>query len=191
MLINRQRLQGGEFEIGTVTQESYVWNKQFDVNRPSFIDCHIRKDIVEDEIKIAAFNSGFPGELSYYKMEEGPIESSAWTHYTPEKLKYRFLGVQVFMASDREVTERQTYGLGEMLGEVGGLFKALDVFFTLFIGLFTPVRLYATMSAALYRDDANEKSMIKQHLSLKRKNSTKIPENNGSSALKIPNLIDI
>jgi hypothetical protein len=54
-----------------------------------------------------------------------------------------------------------------MLGEIGGLFKALDLFFTLFLGLFPPIKLYAHLSAALYRDDPNEKTMIMNHLSLK------------------------
>jgi hypothetical protein len=54
-----------------------------------------------------------------------------------------------------------------MLGEIGGLFKALDLFFTLFLGLFTPVRLYAHLSAALYRDDSNEKNLILKHLTMK------------------------
>jgi hypothetical protein len=76
-----------------VVEESYVWNKQFDSNSPSFIDCHIHKDLVEDEIKVAAFNSGFPSMLDYFYMKEGPIESSGWTVYTPEKIKYRFIGI--------------------------------------------------------------------------------------------------
>ena len=40
------------------------------------------------------------------------------------------------MSSDRVVTERQAYGLGEMLAEIGGLYSALFAGFGLITLLF-------------------------------------------------------
>jgi hypothetical protein len=56
------------------------------------MDNHIHKDVVEDEIKIAMFNSGYPGSVDYYSLEQGVIESSGWTKYGPDEVKYRFIG---------------------------------------------------------------------------------------------------
>ena len=58
------------------------------------------------------------------------------------------------------------YGIGEMLGEVGGLFKALDLAFTIFIGCFTQAALYGYLVAGLYKDDPDEKEKITKLLSL-------------------------
>jgi hypothetical protein len=62
----------------------------------------------------------------------------------------------MFLSPDMIETERMTYGLGQMLGETGGLFKFLDFFFTFFFGLISPVRLFPYLAAALYRHDDNE-----------------------------------
>jgi hypothetical protein len=69
------------------------------------------------------------------------------------------------MNPDRVVTERMTYGLGEMLGEIGGLFKMLDLWFCLCIGFFAPQRLFPYLARALYRDDPYEGENIKKFLS--------------------------
>jgi hypothetical protein len=89
-------------------------------------------------------------------MELGGLESSSWINYEPGNVRYRFLGFQIFMSPDMIETERMTYGLGQMLGETGGLFKFLDFFFTFFFGLVSPIRLFPYLAAALYRDDDNE-----------------------------------
>jgi hypothetical protein len=64
-------------------------------------------------------------------------------------------------------TERLTYGLGQMIGETGGLFKFLDFFFTFFFGLVSPIRLFPYLAAALYRDDEEEQTMIDKFLAKK------------------------
>ena len=57
-----------------------------------------------------------------------------------------------------------TYGLGKMLGETGGLFKMLDLFFGLFYGLIGPIRLFPYLAADLYRDDKDEDKMASRFL---------------------------
>jgi hypothetical protein len=69
MIWNRQRLPAsGKIEAGVVTKESISVNQQFSIDSPSFMDNHIHKDSVEDEIKIAYFNSGYPGSVDYYSL---------------------------------------------------------------------------------------------------------------------------
>jgi hypothetical protein len=46
------------------------------------------------------------------------------------------MGFQIFMGTDRTVTARQAYGLGEMLAEIGGLYSALFAGFSAFCVLF-------------------------------------------------------
>ena len=97
-------------------------------------------------------------------MEFGGLESSSWIHYEPDNVHYRFLGFQIFFSPDMIETERMTYGLGQMLGETGGLFKMLDFFFNLIFGLIAPIRLFPYLTAALYRDDSEEQSMVDKFL---------------------------
>jgi hypothetical protein len=94
------------------------------------------------------------------------------------------------MSSDRLITERKTYGLGEMLGEIGGLNKSLEVVLTIFLGLlFKPVMLYAKLASLLYRDEPNEKEQLTNYLSLK--NKKKDVEDPDSYNLKVPLCIDL
>ena len=99
-------------------------------------------DFGEDEIKVAWFNSGYTHFKSFYWLELGSPNASAWTHYAKGDEHYRFVGFQLFVSSNRVTTERMTYGLGRMLGEVGGLFKMLDFFFGLGFSLIAPARLF-------------------------------------------------
>ena len=92
MLFRRQRLEAGEFNVGTTITESVIYNQQFDLNTPTFIDNNIHRDYVEDEIKIALFNSGNSHEHAYYWLENGPLTPSSWTNYNKEEIKYRFMG---------------------------------------------------------------------------------------------------
>ena len=93
MLINRQRLQaGGAIKEGFVEEELIALNQQFSVDSPSFMDSHIHKDIVEDEVKVAWFNTGYPSPRPFYSIDFGGIESSGWTKYGPAEVRYRFLG---------------------------------------------------------------------------------------------------
>jgi hypothetical protein len=73
----------------------------------------------------------------------------------------------LFLSPDMIETERLTYGLGQMIGETGGLFKFLDFFFTFFFGLVSPIRLFPYLAAALYRDDEEEQTMIDKFLAKK------------------------
>ena len=61
-------------------------------------------------------------------------------------------------------TERMTYGLGQMLGETGGLFKMLDFFFNFVYSFIAPIRLFPYLAAALYRDDQDENVMVEKFL---------------------------
>ena len=56
-------------------------------------------------------------------MEKQMLMSSAFTDY--ENARYKFIGYQVLMQGDREVTKRIKFGLGELLSNVGGLYSAL------------------------------------------------------------------
>jgi hypothetical protein len=54
-------------------------------------------------------------------MSVGPVISSGQTRYNPGDVKYKFMGFQIFMSSDKAVTERSVYGAGEMIAEIGGM----------------------------------------------------------------------
>jgi hypothetical protein len=94
------------------------------------------------------------------------------------------------MHPDRITTERMTYGLGDMLGEVGGLFKMLDLFFGIIFGVFAPQRLFPYLAKALYRNDVNENENVARFMSQStfekgpKFNTYKLP-------IEVPKLIDL
>jgi hypothetical protein len=92
MLVNRERLQAGQYEANTVLKESVIINQQFTVNEPLFMDNFVHKNIVKDGRQVLYFNSGAPYLLDYYNVEFGGLESSSWIHYKPGNVRYRFLG---------------------------------------------------------------------------------------------------
>jgi hypothetical protein len=139
-----------------VLKESIIINQQFSANEPAFIDNFVHKDRVKDGNKVLYFNSGDPSMLEYFSMGFGLLESSSWIHYEPQKVRYRFLGFQIFLSPDMVETERMTYGLGQLLGETGGVFNSLNFFFSLVFAIISPIRLYPYLSAALYEDDPEE-----------------------------------
>jgi hypothetical protein len=70
MIWNRQRLPaGGDIVAGQVVKESITLNQQFSIESPSFMDNWIHEDSVEDEIKVAYFNTGYPGSVDYVSLE--------------------------------------------------------------------------------------------------------------------------
>jgi hypothetical protein len=48
MLINRERLEAGQYIANTVLKESVIINQQFSVNEPVFMDNFVHKNIVKD-----------------------------------------------------------------------------------------------------------------------------------------------
>jgi hypothetical protein len=54
------------------------------------------------------------------------------------------------MGKDRTLTERQKYGLGEMLAEIGGLYSALFAGFGYFSVIFGHFNLQFKMAQRLY-----------------------------------------
>ena len=100
-----------------------IFNQQFDSENPVFIDAKLHVDIVEDDWRLLGINTGISLPRPFMRFEVGQLNSSAQRDY--EAGRYRFIGFQSFMFGDRVNVERQHYGLGELLAEVGGLFSAL------------------------------------------------------------------
>ena len=57
---------------------------------------------------------------------------------------------------------RSFYGLGEFFAEIGGLWKALEMFFIYLTMMFGHNRLVGLLSNRLYENDPEEKTMIKE-----------------------------
>ena len=72
------------------------------------------------------------------------------------------MGFQTFMSSDKVIIDRVQYGMGEVLGEIGGLFKALELILGFLTVLFAHNHLVAMLANKLYKDDPNEKYRLKE-----------------------------
>jgi hypothetical protein len=54
-----------------IIEESFLHSQQFAASIPSFMDVHLIKDVVEDEMRIMAFNFGFPVIKPLYNIKFG------------------------------------------------------------------------------------------------------------------------
>jgi hypothetical protein len=121
----------------------------------------IHRNVVRDDYKVLAFNSGYPIETPHYILEfDYNLQKSGQTDYKANK--YRIIGLQIFLSQDKIIIDRVSYGLGELLGEIGGLFKALELLLGAVTLLFAHNRLVALLSNRLYKDDPDEKFRMRE-----------------------------
>ena len=74
---------------------------------------------MSDETEV--FNFGFDVIRPVLDFEIGETHPSAWTHYTENK--YKLIGLQINVKDSRTKTARETYGLLELVGDIGGVFE--------------------------------------------------------------------
>ena len=67
------------------------------------------------------------------------------------------------MNSDLARTEHSTYDLGSFFSDVGGLFKALDLFFTILVAFLGSFRMWSLFANLLYKDDDNNDLIVQNY----------------------------
>jgi hypothetical protein len=105
----------------------------------------VQKNVVEDETDFVQL--GQNTETEFLTMRMGLPEDSAWTVY-PEK--YKFISMAVFMSSDSEVTNRETYEFLGYLGDIGGLIDVLRLGLAAIAYYFNQNRLNALLTSSLF-----------------------------------------
>jgi hypothetical protein len=140
-----------ELKFGNETLNYYseFKNVQFDQNKPNFIHSEIQLASVQDQYSIIQLGQTTEHEFYFWGMT--PIQPSAWTIFPS---KYKFTGIEIMMSFDTIQYSRQTYGLLQLMSDIGGLGQALmfvaSTFFSWFAqmnaGLFLMRNLFVSTS---------------------------------------------
>lgn len=84
-------------------------------------------------------NLGFSDDTNTSNiLINGDLQPSSWTRYP---YKYKFLSYQFQVSDVIPVTNRETYSLLELLGDIGGLLEFLIIFVTFFVQDFGRINL--------------------------------------------------
>jgi hypothetical protein len=106
---------------------------------------------------------------------------------------YKYIGVEVLLNMDILSTERQTYGILDYLGDIGGLSELLQLTVGWFLFRLSAMRLNALMINRLYHISTGDKDMnnlVDEMLEAAGKKSNKIIKRpNGDIALGVPRFI--
>ena len=97
---------------------------KFDGSSPSSFNIKTHLDILEDLTDLIKFGEEI--ERPYMNFEFQGLESSSWNKW-PDA--YIFISFRISMSSSLKSTARETYGIFDFLGDIGGVMAALDIFF--------------------------------------------------------------
>lgn len=89
--------------------------------------------------------------------QEVPIISS-WTQH-PDR--YKFTGLELLYDNNVNLVARETYGLLEFMGDLGGLFEALYYIFRFILSPLTSFVLAAELMTSLFRVQNKSNSRTK------------------------------
>ena len=92
-------------------------------------------------------------------MELGVNQKSSMTSY-PNHIK--FISVDIELSLDSKQTNRDTYSILELFGDVGGIMELCSVFFGLFAVRFSKQRLDALLTNRLYHVNDENQDLIEK-----------------------------
>ena len=90
-------------------------------------------------------------------------EPSAWNKYPSDEdpySRYKFTSIEINFSPDREYVTRQTYGILDWFGDLGGL---LDILYLLGAVLIYPVEnfnLHSLLLSKMFRFRSSDKEML-------------------------------
>ena len=112
-------------------------------------------DKLEDTTSVVKLEGTEQEFMTVY--QDLPI-ASAWTDHPK---KYKFTGFELLYDNNVRVTARETYGLLEFLGDLGGLFDALYYGFAFIVSPLSSFVLSAELMMSLFRVQNNIRSKVK------------------------------
>ena len=132
-----------------------------DNKTPSFVDFYARKNILEDESNY--WNLLPPVEHSFYQFdEEYGAKSSAWNNFPTAKnprSKYKHASLGIMISRDQMIWNRQTYSTLDYLGDLGGLYQALEFIAGWIVAPLTSYALNQTLMTSIYRYKPRESEL--------------------------------
>ena len=153
--VNYDQFQPNKYGKHTVEKKSKIINRQFNSKTPTFAYVKTSIDLLEDEA--SNINIGQYTETKYMQLYLGPNEASSWTNFP---FQYKFMSFHFNLDLDILHTNRTSYDVLNMLGDVGGVLGILLTMFRLISSPFAMFRLKAILTSRLFNLSAEYRKSI-------------------------------
>ena len=146
-----------------------------DNKSPSFLDIDWQLNSLEDDSEYV--QTGEPSINEYYSMLiHGPPQPSAWNQWPTKEnqiakpngkapVKYKHASIDIMYSQHKLYWSRQTYGLLDYLGDLGGLFEGLYFICGFFIAPISSFGLNSTLLTSIF--------LVKPHVPPENKDDEK------------------
>ena len=166
ILYNDEEFDQTKYGDGAIKRTSKLFIKQIDAYQPQAYNLSLQENILEDDTAYVQIEE--PGEIFFTSLKvDKPVVVSTWTNFpTPDdpKALYKFLSFSLDRNYDVALVTRETYGLLDCLGDVGGLYDALQLIAEV---LLIPLTNYAYQSLLL--NNIFHRKIDKKDLKIKQK----------------------
>ena len=124
-MFNREHFDLTEYGDKRIIKESVLITKTAPPHTPSYFLSHLKRQEVEDETDLVQF--GQVDNLEFHHLENEELRLSSWTDDLSKipNGKRKFTSVMIMLDPNKKVTVRQTYGLLDYFGDIGGLIDFL------------------------------------------------------------------
>lgn len=123
---NQESINVEEYDDESISRFSTFSTIQFDHLTPSAVPVNVNRNKLSDSTSVLKTDD--ETETSYNSLVVAQPLPSAWTNYPTREDptgQFKFTSIYIQVTQDMQVTERETYGILEWLGDVGGLVDAL------------------------------------------------------------------
>ena len=128
---------------------------QFNNDIPLYVENYVNQDVLDDETDYLQFGQSYERNYTSFSMSPNLLASS----YNKFPYEFKFLGTEISINMDIGITERQTYGVLDYLGDLGGLVEILKLSVGYMLYKFSTMRLNGLMLNRLYHVSSMDKDM--------------------------------
>ena len=101
--------------------------------------------MLQDEVGFV--KTGKESVENFYTIDFIKPQPSSWTNYPS---LYKFTGFELNLSFDENITQRETYDILEWMGDLGGLFEALQIIGYIIMAPITAFALSSHMANLLF-----------------------------------------
>ena len=149
--MNEQTFALNEYGDRTISKRSRFYEQQLENTEPTYLAGIMRKNELHDESDYLQF--GQEENYEFYAYELPPPKPSSWNVYptreNPQGI-FKYGSIEVNMSQDLITWNRQTYGLLDFIGDLGGLLDGLKFVCTIIIAPFSTFSLSSLLLTTIF-----------------------------------------
>ena len=180
MLMNKERFRPNSYDDETIEQFVFLTNRQFEGDRPTWMEAKVFVDTVEDET--GYIQDGTEVERNFLHAELGVNQPSSWRSYPNH---YKLIGVEFMVSSDINNIARETLDIFTFLGDIGGLLDLLILIFGYFLMPFAEKRMEALLTNRLFHLTGDKTELSKKVLSATKGKASSILKTRPSGDVEV------